>query len=403
MGKIRTLLVTAAAVACPLLAQSDNSAGELIRSAAVISAGTPITFSFSEKATRTQAPAETAEPALFEEESADPEESPAQTEEPPLPPVIETAEETRTAEPEQTTAVDSVLEGVPAGVLISRNISTFTESESETESSQTGSIIREYYGKNQSPEYITLKSGGQVRNITALETGELSAAACEKPNITIELGSPQPQVLIIHTHTTESYEPFKRDWYDASVPSRTRDSSKNVVAVGEALARELAARGISVLHDGTIHDYPAYSGAYDRSEETIRAALEEYPSIKVIIDLHRDAIENSDGSRVAPTVQINGSSAAQFMIITGCDDGRFGNMPNYMENFRLACLIQNSAEELYEGLARPVLFDYRNYNQHISTGSLLIEVGGHANSFDEAEYTGELLGEVLANALCQLQ
>lgn len=402
MGKIRTLLVTAAAVACPLLAQSDNSAGELIRSAAVISAGTPITFSFSEKAVKTETLVETAEPALFEEESAEPSINPAQTEEPPLPPVAETVE-AQTAEPEHTTAVDSVSEGVPAGVLISRNISTFTDGDLETGTAETGSIIREYFGKSQSPEYITLKSGAQVRNMTELENGELSAAACEKPNITIELGSSQPQVLIMHTHTTESYEPIKRDWYDASVSSRTRDSSKNVVAVGETLARELAARGISVLHDGTIHDYPAYSGAYDRSEETIRAALEEYPSIKVIIDLHRDAIENSDGSRVAPTVQINGKSAAQFMIITGCDDGRFGNMPNYMENFRLACLIQNSAEELYEGLARPVLFDYRNYNQHISTGSLLIEVGGHANSFDEAEYTGELLGEILANALCQLQ
>ena len=157
-----------------------------------------------------------------------------------------------------------------------------------------------------------------------------------------------------------------------------------------------------MLHDGTVHDYPSYTGAYDRSEATIRAALEEYPSIKVIIDLHRDAISAADGSRTAPVAEINGKSAAQFMIIAGCDDGRFGNMPDYIENFKLACLFQQSAEKLYPGLARPVLFDYRNYNQHISTGSLLIEVGSHANSHDEAVYTGELLGDILSDALCSL-
>ena len=172
--------------------------------------------------------------------------------------------------------------------------------------------------------------------------------------------------------------------------------------VGDALAKKLAEHGISVLHDGTIHDYPAYTGAYDRSEVTIRAALEEYPSIKVIIDLHRDAISSADGSRTAPVAEINGRNAAQFMVITGCDDGRFGNMPEYLENFRLACMIQSSAEKLYPGLARPILFDYRNYNQHISTGSLLIEVGSHANSLDEAVYSGELLGDCMADALLKL-
>ena len=209
-------------------------------------------------------------------------------------------------------------------------------------------------------------------------------------------------MLIVHTHTTESYEPYQRSYYDADYPFRTRDPDCNMTRVGEALAQKLAEHGISVLHDGTIHDYPAYTGAYDRSEVTIRAALEEYPSIKVIIDLHRDAISSADGSRTAPVAEIEGRNAAQFMIITGCDDGRFGNMPDYLENFRLACLIQSSAETLYPGLARPILFDYRNYNQHISTGSLLIEVGSHANSLDEAVYSGELLGDCMADALLKL-
>ena len=119
-------------------------------------------------------------------------------------------------------------------------------------------------------------------------------------------------------------------------------------------------------------------------------------------DIHRDAIEPQKGRIIKAAAEIGGKTAAQVMIISGCDDGRFGNMPEYLENFRLACLIQQSAEKRYPGLARPVLFDYRNYNQHISTGSLLIEVGSHANSLDEAVYTGELLGECLSDALAQL-
>ena len=216
------------------------------------------------------------------------------------------------------------------------------------------------------------------------------------------LGEDAPQVLIVHTHGSEAYTMPPGEEYEDTGSFRTADASVSVIRVGDELAKVLSGYGISVLHDGTIHDYPAYTGAYDRSEVTIRAALEEYPSIKVIIDLHRDAISSADGSRTAPVAEINGRNAAQFMVITGCDDGRFGNMPEYLENFRLACMIQSSAEKLYPGLARPILFDYRNYNQHISTGSLLIEVGSHANSLDEAVYSGELLGDCMADALLKL-
>ncbi len=284
--------------------------------------------------------------------------------------------------------------------VISRNITEFDEGLDYTAAGEkSGVIYRKHYTGYSGDDYITLPGGGLLWNCTDDSPEKVTGAAGELPDISVELNSPEPQVLIVHTHTTESYEPYQRSYYDAKFPFRTRDPSRNMVRVGEVLAQRLAEHGISVLHDGTIHDYPAYTGAYDRSEETIRAALEEYPSIKVIIDLHRDAISNPDGSRTAPTAIINGRNAAQFMIISGCDDGRFGNMPDYLENLKLACLIQGSAEELYPGLARPILFDYRNYNQHISTGSLLIELGSHANSLDEAVYSAELLGDSISAAL----
>ena len=309
-----------------------------------------------------------------------------------------TAEQTEQApESPQPTAVTTEAPSEPYARVITQNIAEFDDGVDRTSAgNRSGPIYRKHYGDYVGDDYIDLPGGGMVWNCTSDSAEKLTAAAESQPDIVVTPDVQAPQVLIVHTHTTESYEPYQRSYYDAEYPFRTRDPDYNMIRVGDALAQKLAEHGISVLHDGTIHDYPAYTGAYDRSEVTIRAALEEYPSIKVIIDLHRDAISSADGSRTAPVAEINGRNAAQFMVITGCDDGRFGNMPEYLENFRLACMIQSSAEKLYPGLAR------RNYNQHISTGSLLIEVGSHANSLDEAVYSGELLGDCMADALLKL-
>ena len=312
----------------------------------------------------------------------------------------QTSDPSQTSEPNNPSAptAPAPSEESPARV-ISQNIPEFDDGlDYSAAGNNSGDIVRLTYGKYTTGDYITLASGAQVRNCTTDSNSALLAASGELPSLRIQTDVPEPQVLIVHTHTTESYEPYARDYYDEEFPFRTRDSSHNMTAVGAVLAQTLADNGISVLHDGTVHDYPAYTGAYDRSEATIRAALEQYPSIKIVIDLHRDAISSADGSRTAPVAMIDGKNAAQLMIIAGCDDGHF-NMPNYMENFRLAALLQNSTELKYPGLARAVLFDYRNYNQHITTGSLLIEVGTHANSLDEALYTAQLLGESMAAAL----
>lgn len=341
-------------------------------------------------------------PIFSEEEQPLTEESPPEcTEAAELQLTLEEAEQT--PESPQPTAVTSEAPSEPYARVITQNIAEFDDRVDRTSAgNRSGPIYRKHYGDYVGDDYIDLPGGGVVWNCTSDSAEKLTAAAESQPDIVVTPDVQKPQVLIVHTHTTESYEPYQRSYYDAEYPFRTRDPDYNMIRVGDALAQKLAEHGISVLHDGTIHDYPAYTGAYDRSEVTIRAALEEYPSIKVIIDLHRDAISSADGSRTAPVAEINGRNAAQFMVITGCDDGRFGNMPEYLENFRLACMIQSSAEKLYPGLARPILFDYRNYNQHISTGSLLIEVGSHANSLDEAVYSGELLGDCMADALLKL-
>lgn len=370
------------------------AAGELTRSTAYLSAGVPIAQTATVQ-TAVQNPPE--EPVSAEKE-------PAAT----TPPTTTLPAQTTTTQSAQTTQstttkVDNDEPTVQSAArVITQNITPFDDGlDYFAEGQHSGAIQRKTYKASEGSQYITLASGAAVQNCTTDSNDALLSAAAELPQLQIEFDTPDPQVLIVHTHATESFEPYQRSYFDEDFPSRTQDCSHNMVAVGTVLAQTLADNGISVVHDGTLHDYPAYTGSYDRSEETIRAVLEKYPSIKIVIDLHRDAIADADGTRIAPTAEIDGKSAAQFMIIAGCDDGRF-NMPNYMENFKLAALLQNTAEAMYPRLARPVLFDYRNYNQHITTGSLLIEVGSHANSLDEALYTAELLGNSMASALWEL-
>ncbi|MDE7290023.1 MAG: stage II sporulation protein P [Oscillospiraceae bacterium] len=260
-----------------------------------------------------------------------------------------------------------------------------------------GAITAMCYGNFKGDNYINLDKAGQVRNVTSLPNNTLLEESRLAPDFEIEKNN-EPQVLIMHTHATESYEPYERDFYDSSFNSRTTDPNMNMAAVGDAIAEQLEAAGITVLHDTTMHDYPSYNDSYDRSRETVQKILEENPSIKIVLDIHRDAIERESGERIAPVAEIDGKNAAQVMIISGCDDGTMG-MPNYLKNFRFASLLQQQLESDYQGLTRPILFDYRKYNQDLTTGSILIEVGGHANSVDQAVYSGELIGKSLAKAL----
>lgn len=271
----------------------------------------------------------------------------------------------------------------------------------ESMESRSGTITEKTYGIYTSSQYFTLEKSGQIRNCTSLSNETLINESKLMPEFQIAKDE-MPQVLIMHTHTTESYEPYDRDFYDSSFSSRTTDVTKSVVAVGNEIENELRNSGIGVIHDTTVHDYPHYDGSYQRSYETVKQILAENPTIKVVLDIHRDAISLENNTRIAPTTTIDGKKAAQVMIISGCDDGTM-NMPNYLKNFRFASLLQQQMESDYPTLTRPVLFDYRNYNQELTTGSLLLEIGSHANSIDEAVYTGELVGKSLVKALLECQ
>lgn len=263
-----------------------------------------------------------------------------------------------------------------------------------------GRIIRTTYGKFSGTTYFDLEKCGQVNNKTTVSNNTLIKESRYLPDFRITDTS-EPQVLIYHTHTTESFEPYVRDFYDAGFNYRTTDDTKNIVMVGDEIQKQLEAKGIGVIHAGDIHDYPSYNGSYARSRETITAILKEHPSIKVALDIHRDAI-SGNGTAYQPFVEIEGREAAQVMIISGCDDGTL-NMPDYLKNFRFASCLQQQIEGDYPGLTRPVLFDYRKYNQDLTTGSLLIEVGSHCNTLEQVQYSGRLIGNSLASLLNSLK
>lgn len=263
----------------------------------------------------------------------------------------------------------------------------------------SGRVIPQTFGTYSGSQYFDLDKAGQVRNCTEESEDRLLSQSRKKPEFTVSLGG-NPQVLIMHTHTTESFEPFEREFYDSSFSYRTTDEDMNVTAIGDSMKNEIEKFGIKVIHDKTIHDYPSYTGSYDRSAETVRKILRENPEIKVVLDIHRDAIA-SDNDLISPVTEIDGKKAAQIMIVSGCDDGTM-NMPDYIQNFRLACMFQQQIESDFPGLTRPVLFDYRNYNQELTSGSLLIEVGSHGNTIDQVKYSGELIGKSIGKALQSL-
>lgn len=215
--------------------------------------------------------------------------------------------------------------------------------------------------------------------------------------------SNEPQVLIVHTHTSESYMKHDSGFFYESYYPRSTDNRKNVTRVGDAITEKLVQSGINTIHDTTYHDVPSYNGSYSRSAQTIKSNLEKYPSIQVVLDIHRDSLGNPETGKIKPTFKFNGKKAAQIMIIAGCDkDGSIG-FPDWQSNLCFALRLQQKAETMFPGITRPLNFNSVKYNMNLSHGSLLIEVGSDANTIDEAVYTGSLLGDALAELLKSLK
>lgn len=243
-------------------------------------------------------------------------------------------------------------------------------------------------------------SYGRVRVKNVNDTGiNIKKLLGEKADLSITDKS-KPAVLIFHTHTTETYQITDRGFYSKDFKPRSNDPSLNTVRVGTAIKEELEKAGYTVIHDTTIYDYK-YNGAYTRSREAVSKHLEEHPEIQIVLDVHRDAIELNDGTKIKPVCEIDGKKCAQIMIISGCQESGNGitGFDDWKQNLTFAVQLQDKLEENFEGITRPLYFSPRKYNMDMSHCSVLLEMGSDANTLEEAVYAGKCMGVALADLM----
>ena len=247
------------------------------------------------------------------------------------------------------------------------------------------------YEKQYKNEGVTDSFG--VVKVKNVNKTDIDIESILKEKIDLSVNKDKPSVLIFHTHTTETYQILDRGFYETNFKTRTKDSAQNMLRVGVAICEEIEAMGYKVIHDTEIHDL-SYNGAYDHSRKKVEEYLKKYPTIQIVLDIHRDAIQQSDGTKIKPTATIQGKKAAQIMIISGCQEkgNPIENFPDWRYNLTFAVHLQNKLETMFQGITRPLYFCPRKYNMNLSHCSLLVEVGSDANTLEEAVYTGKCLG-----------
>lgn len=255
----------------------------------------------------------------------------------------------------------------------------------------------------QTPEQTTEKQPINPDEIPKADTVTFSNQSGYEFNLQSMLDNPkrviadsdEPLVLIYHTHATEAYTPSGSDTYTASGEQRTLDTNQNMVRVGEELCKVLESRGIKTIHLTDLNDYPSYNGSYGESLRNVQAALKKYPSVKMTIDVHRDAILNADGTPKKLSTDINGKIAAQMMLVMGTDASGLA-FDDWEEHLGYAVTLQRELDAAYPNLMRSINLRKQRFNLHLTPASMLLEVGTSGNTLQEAIYSIQLFGDTLA-------
>ena len=154
------------------------------------------------------------------------------------------------------------------------------------------------YEKQYKNEGVTDSFGAvKVKNVNKTDI-DIKKILSKK--IDLSVSKDKPAVLIFHTHTTETYQILDRGFYETNFKTRTKDSTQNMLRVGKAICEEIEALGYKVIHDTQIHDL-SYNGAYAHSRKKVEEYLKKHPTIQIVLDIHRDAIQQSDGTKIKPT------------------------------------------------------------------------------------------------------
>ena len=219
-----------------------------------------------------------------------------------------------------------------------------------------------------------------------------------KADMPFALKGEGPHVLIVHTHGSEAYTPAGRDTYTPDDNERTTDTRYNVVRVGDEIENILKSRGISVVHDRTIYDSPSYNGSYTRTLAGICAQMKKTPGITVMLDIHRDSMVSKSGVKYKTYATVNGKPSAQIMLVMSTGESGLPH-PNWQENLKFGVKLQCRIANKYPGLLRPINLRTERFNMHVTTGSLLLEVGSSGNTLEEALTAVRPLSEELAALL----
>ena len=227
----------------------------------------------------------------------------------------------------------------------------------------------------------------QVRNTSGYG---IDLGALLETGLNWDLTQDAPAVLILHTHGSESYT--KTEEYTESSAYRTLDSQYNVVSIGDRLAQQLEAGGIQVIHDRTLHDQPSYNGSYNHARAAMEEYLTQYPTIRMVLDIHRDAAVDSSGNQINYTVDTADGSAAQLMLVMGTDAGGYEH-PNWRENLALSVKLYAGLEKRCPGICRPLQLRTARFNQDLCPGMVLVEVGAAGNTRQEALLAADILAQ----------
>ena len=215
----------------------------------------------------------------------------------------------------------------------------------------------------------------------------------------VALGEEGVQVLIMHTHGTEAYTQSPGHAYVASGEYRTTDSSANMLRVGQEICDILNDRGVSAVHSRTLNDYPAYNGSYNRALKDIQAHIQQYPTIQLVIDVHRDAIATGN-TYYKTAAEVDGQQTAQLMFVTGTDAGGLTH-DHWQDNLAFQAQLHDRLNSTYPGIMRPMSIRASRFNQHIRKGSMLVEVGACGNTLEEALAAAQIFANTLADALLE--
>lgn len=261
--------------------------------------------------------------------------------------------------------------------------------EEKIEEAKTGVGTEIISGGNINNKYTNEYNGVQIKNESKYELTEDMLT----PNINLEN---KKDIIIYHTHTCESYTQSAGFEYMPSGNFRTTDLNFSVVRVGRELKNRLTNYGFNVLHNETYHDYPAYSGSYNRSLTSVKNELVANPNTQMVIDLHRDAV--GEGGKYAPTVKIGDDYVAQIMFVIGTDGGGLTHK-DWVQNLKFAIKIVQKGNELYPGLFKPIMVRNSRYNQHVAKAATIMEIGATGNTMEQCLNSMKYLSKVMDEAL----